>query len=294
MNFTQKEALAFFEYILIENNISIEIDTQLKYYDFQSYTINLPYIIKYAKYDKWNNNITGELEVQKILLPILRRELEKSKRQLHSIFLSNDSSINLNYLTYQFNTIQSLISNNLNIIKRYPYVLLPLREIVKFINERLLSPGNIKFTLDENDIEIKIDSSLIEYEKTTEQLVDSIFDYMKGENERKEIILSEEDFDILIKYTIHLVEKESVPVIHKRLKPNLSSKDLIRFSYWVLHKELYKTSKIRPYFYNFIKEVFESFKNNEIASIKSQFGTKSRVFNHEFIPEIIGNYLLRD
>jgi hypothetical protein len=294
MNFTQKEPLAFFEYILIENNISKEIDAQLKCYDFQSYRINLPYIIKYVECDEWNNYVAGEFEIQKILLPILRREFEKSKRQLHSIFLINDSSINLNFLTYQFNTIQSLVSNNLNIIKRYPYILLPLRGIVKFINDRLLFPGNTKFTLAENDIEININTSLIEYEKTTEQLVHSIFDFMKGKNERKEIILSEEDFNILIKYTIHLVEKECVPKIHKKLKPNLSSKDLIRFSYWVLHNELYKTSKIRPYFYNFIKEVFESFKKNEIASIKSQFGTKSRVFNHEFIPEIIGNYLLRD
>jgi hypothetical protein len=294
MNFTEKEPLAFFEYILIENNISIEIDAQLKYYDFQSYRINLPYIIKYVEYDEWNNIATGEFELQKILSPILRREFEKSKRQLYSTFLSNDSSINLNFLTYQFNTIQSLISNNLNIIKRYPYILLPLRGIVKFINDQLLIPGNTKFTLDENDIEFKIDSSLIEYEKTIEQLVHSIFDFMKGKNERKEIILSEDDFNILIEYTIHLVEKECVPEIHKKLEPNLSSKGLILISYWVLHKELYKTSKIKPYFYHFIKEVFENFRNSEISSIKSQFGTKSRVFNHEFISEIIRNYLLRD
>lgn len=294
MNFTDNEPLAFFEYILNENNISKVLDAQLKYSDYLSYTIILPNVIEYVEYDEWNNTVTGQTEIQKILLPILRREFENSKRQLHSIFLNNDPSVNVNFLTYQFNTIQSLISNNLNIIKRYPYVLLPLRGIVKFINDRLLSPGNTKFTLDENDLDINIDSSLIEYKKSTQQLVHSIFDFMKGENERKEIILSEEDFNILIEYTIYLVENESVPLIYKKLKPNLSSKDLIRFSYWVLHKELYQTSKIRSYFYHFIKKVFENFNSNDIASIKSHFGTKTRVFNHEFIPIIIGNYLKRD
>lgn len=291
MKRTDENPLAFFEYILIEKNIIAELEAQLNHYDFQSYNINLPHVIKYVGYDDWNNIIIGELEIQKILTPILRREFEKVKGNMRSTFLRNDHSLNLNYLIYQFNTIQSLITNNLSIINKYPFFLLPLRGIVKFINERLLIPGNDSFVLDENNIVYNFDDS---FEKSNEQLVHSIFDFMSGKNERMEIILSKEDFNNLISYTLHLINEESVPVVHKKLRPHVSSKDIIRFSYWVLHTELYKTSKIRTYFYDFIKDVFENFEDNEITSIKSQFGTKSRVYRHDFIPEIITKYLSKD
>ncbi|MFB9056697.1 hypothetical protein ACFFU9_08075 [Mariniflexile ostreae] len=294
MKTKDENPLAFFEYIFIENNITAELEAQLKYYDFQSHSINLPYVIKYVEYDDWNNSIKGEIEIQKILIPILRREFEKAKEHMYAAFLRNEPSFNLNYLTYQFNTIQSLITNNLSIINKYPFFLLPLKGLVKYINDRLLIPGSDNFVLDENNIEFSIDDSLNTYVKSNEQIVHLIFDYMNGKNERKEIILSEEDFNKLISYTLHLIQEESVPVIDKKLNPKLSSKDIIRFSYWVLHKELYNTSKIRTYFYDFIKEVFENFKDNDIASIKSQFGTKSRIFNHAFFPEITKKYLSRD
>lgn len=294
MNNTKEKPLAFFEYILNEKNISIELNAQLKYYDFQSYSINLPNKIKYFEYDEWNNSVKGEIEIQKILISVLKREFEKAKVYMYANFLRNEPSLNFNYLTYQFNTIQSLIINKPTIINEYPFFLIPLRGIVTYINERLLTPGQNRFILDEKNITHNINDSFEYYEKSNEQLVYLIFGYMRGQNERKEVILTEENFKILINYTLHLIEKESVPEIHTKLTPNLSSKDLIRFSYWVLHTELYKTSKIRTYFYHFIKEVFDNFKDNEISSIKSQFGTKSRVYNHDFVPEIIAKHLSRD
>ncbi len=294
MNSTIEKPLAFFEFIVNQENILKELETRIKYYDMQSHSIILPYIIKYVEYDEWNNSIAGELEVQKILTPVLRGEFEKVKEHLYSAFLSNEPKLNLNFLTYQFNTIQSLVLNNLNIIKIYPYLLLPLRGIVKFINDRLLISDIEKFVLDESKIEFTIDDSFKTYEKSNEELIHSILGFMKGENERKETILSEEDFNRLIDYTLILVEEERVPEIGKKLNPNLSSKDIIRFSYWVLHNELYTSSSIRLYFYDFIKTVFENFKDNEISSIKSQFGTKGRVYGHDFLPEMISKHLSRD
>lgn len=294
MNSTKENPLAFFEYIHNENNISTELESQIEYYDFLTYSINLPHTIRYIELDEWNNTVAGELEIQKIFISILRREFEKAKKHLYLAFLNNKPSSNLNYLTFQFNTIQSLILNHLNIIQSYPYLLVPLRGIVKFINDRLLISGMEEFVLNESQIEFNIDDSFRIVEKSNEQLIHSIFDFMKGENERKETILSEEDFESLIEYTTFLIEEERVPKISKKLKPNLSSKDIIRFSYWVLHNELYTSSSIRPYFYQFIKEVFDNFKDNEITSIKSQFGTKGRVYSHDFLPEIITKYLSRD
>jgi len=294
MKSTDENPLAFFEYIINEINIKKELEEQLKHNDFLSYNINLPHVINYIEHDEWNQQVDRELEIQKIITPVLRREFEKAKKHLHSAFLNNEPSLNFNYLILQFNTIQSLISNHLNIIKRYPYVLLPLRGIVKYINDRLLVPKIDKFVLDESKVDFTIDDSFKIYAKSNEELIHSIFDFMKGENERKETILSEEDFNSLIEYTLCLVEEEKVPKISKQLNPNVSSKDIIRFSYWVLHNELYTSSRIRPYFYDFVKKVFENFSKNEISSIESHFGTKGRVYNHHFLPEIIKKHLSRD
>lgn len=109
---------------------------------------------------------------------------------------------------------------------------------MKYINDRLLVPKIDKFVLDESKVDFTIDDSFKIYVKSNEELIHSIFDFMKGENERKETILSEEDFNSLIGYTLCLVEEEKVPKISKQLNPNVSSKDIIRFSYWVLHNGL--------------------------------------------------------
>ncbi len=126
--------------------------------------------------------------------------------------------------------------------------------------------------------------------KSDIELVHSIFDYMKGKNQNREYILNETDFNLLIEYNIYLVEKEEVPTIEKKIFPNLKQGE-ISFSYWVLHKELYKDSKIKDIYITFLKKVFEKFDNSKETSIKSQFGNKRRCYKHSFLPEIITKYL---
>jgi len=60
MNSIDERPLAFFEYILIEKNILAELEAQLEHYDIQSYSIDLPYMIKYVEHDEWNNRVDGE------------------------------------------------------------------------------------------------------------------------------------------------------------------------------------------------------------------------------------------
>ncbi len=282
--------LLFFEYVVNEDNIYAEIDKVIYYYDFASYGINLPNEIKYVEQNEYGEYDEGIIKVQDILIPILRREFENSKKIILDKFLNNNQEYNKNFLLYLFNSLQSLIHNNTKIINRYPFLLLPIRGIVKFINDKLLLPNTDKFMLNEDGIVYNPINEYSSIEKTNEDKIHSILQYMKGKNEKQKIILTESDYNLLIQYTTHLIEKEEVPVISKQLEPDVTN-DTIRFTYWALHKELYTTKQIRTYFYEFIKAVFTKFKDSEIKSIKSQFGTKSRVYKHTFLPFEIAQHL---
>ncbi|QIG90657.1 hypothetical protein G6R40_13830 [Chryseobacterium sp. POL2] len=282
--------VAFFEYILNEQNIYQELEKQLFYFDSPSYNITLPIEISYVEQNEWGEYITKSMPVADLLIPILRREFEKSKKLLLENYISNDLNKNQNFLRYQFNTIQSLINNNIEIFNKYSYFLLPLRGLVKFLNENLALPNGSNFTLNESGVVYTPINEKEKILKSNEDIILSIFEYMQRENEKKEKILNQEDYQQLLKYITHLVEKEEVPYIDKQLNPKISN-DQLRFSFWVLHYELYTTKRKRKYFYDFIKAVFLNFSNSEISSIESQFGTKSRVVKDKFLPNSILSHL---
>ena len=227
--------------------------------------------------------------VEDVIIPVLRVEFDNSKKLLKETILQNNDEFNKRFLRLQFNTLQALIRNKAEFFITYPSFLLPLRGLVRFINEKLLITGMEQFTLNEDLIKATTEDNE-KYEGNDDQIIDSIISYMKGKNEKRELILSSKDYELLFKYTSDLISQEKVPTIEKQLNPKLNN-DVIRFTFWVLHRELYTTKKLRPYFYDFIKEVFLNFKNNEISSIRSQFGTSKRVFKFDFLPEIIIKHL---
>lgn len=287
---TLQNPIFFFEYILNDNNIYKELVKQLEYSDFKSYHMTLPSELNYVEENEDGEFIEKTMDIAKLLLPILRREFKKSKELLKENYINFNFEQNSHFLRFQFNTIQSLLNDNLEIINKYSYFLLPLRGLVKFINERLALPNVVHFTLDETGIIYNPINETDKLFKSNDDTILSIFEYMKEENEKKEKILNDEDYQLLLKYITHLVEKEEIPYIEKQLKPNISN-DQLRFSFWVLHYELYTTKRKRKYFYEFIKAVLLNFSNSEITSIESQFGTKSRVIKDKFLPHSILKYL---
>lgn len=278
--------LAFFEYILDEDNIIHEINSRVMYYGFRWHGINLPYEIRYIEDGEYGDSIEGQIEVKEVLIPLLRIEFEKSKKFVLATYLQNNEVFNKNFLFVQFNTLQSLLVNKSQFINKYPYFLLPIRGLVKHLNDKLLLPEMQQFTLNEDLIEFSPLNESLFIEKSNDEIITSTLSYMKGKNEKQEYILNNEDYLLLVEYTTHLITYEEVPPISKKLAPKLSA-DVIRFTFWVIHHELYTTKIIKPYFYEFVKAVFIKFKNNEISSIKSQFGTRGRVTRYKFLPEIM-------
>lgn len=180
-----------------------------------------------------------------------------------------------------------------------------------FIKRRLIEVSNKlikKYSLEdiynyqeiekENSIAKEVNNHQVQLNSISEfipgkeiELIQSIFGFMSGLNERAELILDSTDYELLIKYNIELVKGQSVPIIERRLNPNVSKIEMISFPYWVMHKALYTTHRIKPYFYNFIKEVFINFDATELSSLQGFFGTKTRLYSHHFLPQIIKEYL---
>lgn len=291
MNSTELHPLAYFEYITDSNNLMDVLQKNLYYSDYIHFQIINSTEIKYIEENNLKESVERSTPLKELLLPELRSEFEKAKNHLYKFCVYNSEINTKNYITIQINTLQTILNKNADFINKNIYFMLPLRGILSYINTYLLLQGMNKFELDESKIKFNIIGSKeqISFElnnKSDIEIIHSIFDYMNSFNEKREKILSAEDFELLIKYSSELIELECVPPIEKQLNPKISN-DLLRFSFWVLHKELYKTTRIRSYFYDFIHTVFLNFKDNDIKSIQSQFGTKTRVTSYNFLPEII-------
>ncbi len=208
--------------------------------------------------------------------PLLIQEMNKSKELL--LKGTKNSKDFIHFVNTNKIILQDIIDNNQEVItteKSFIDILCKISHFLEKIKE------TFKLHLPKYE----------EFQKTKEvDFISSVISYMKGKNEKGEIILNEKDYNLLYLYVQELIEKEKVPNIKKQLKPKISN-DLLRFTFWVLHYEKYTTKKIRLYFYDFIKEAFENFKGSEISSIKSQFGTKTRVTKDNFLPEIIIKHL---
>lgn len=295
MNSTELHPLAYFEYIINNENISEVIKKEFYYSDCVSIGLGDLIEIKYVEQNDFGEHVVKSILTKDMLLPILYREFQKAKVILYSFCIDNPKQATENYLRIQINTLQAIINNNSNLINNHLYFMLPIRGLLNYINDILLTPEMERFELEESKISTTAlsDTEQISFDSSTKSEIDiihSVFDYMNEFNEKREKILSDEDFKLLIKYTTELIKHEKLPVVEKQLNPKISN-DLLRFSYWVLHKEIYTTIRIRVCFYDFIKAIFLNFKDNHISSIRSQFGTKKRVKKDVFLPEIISKYL---
>jgi hypothetical protein len=295
MESTDKNPLAFFEYIVNQTHLSHQIDNQLFYSDAKTYVINKDKI-SYVEENEFGEYIQHKMTIKDLMIPLLYRNYQQTKNSLNSFCFQNSQKSVANYLRIQFKIIQNIVNRQSELLNNNKYLLLPIRGLVNYINEVLIFSDMPDFVLDESSISkgINKEDSLFDINQQSDsQVIHSIIDYMNGLNEKREQILNNVDFELLVKYTKELISKEKIPSFEKQLNPKLSNGHIL-ISYWVLHKELYTTKRIRPYFYDFIKAVFISFNENELSSIKSQFGTKVRVYNHDFLPETIKKHLSRD
>ena len=292
MKSTAEKPIAFFEYLLSDRGFKNVLDNRL----------HLQYE-KILKVDFDNSMISGvEKDVQgnydqydytfkEFLIPTLRQEFDKSKTFLYRFCIDNPETEN--FLNIQFRIIQNAVVVNKELVNLHPFLLLPIKGLVNYMNSILLPAKATKFALDLSQIDnssAKVNKETSEFE-STEEIIINVLGYLGGQNEKREQILSNVDFQLLMDYTRELVEKEgNVQAIPKKLKPNVSA-ELLRFTYWVLHKRLYTTKKIHIHFIDFLKTVFVNFENTEKKTLQKNFAKKNAISRDQFIGDSVKKYL---
>ncbi|ATA89583.1 hypothetical protein CGC58_07475 [Capnocytophaga stomatis] len=249
-------------------------------------TVRIPCL---EDYGEW---IDRDFHISYFIGNKLDEEFTRSKNLIQTYTLENTTENAVKYLKIQFSIIQTIVDKRTSFLIEYP-------DIFKFLKALADHIVFLLHSLDTTNIQLDYEKFLKAYERSNrtiitqeeqDDLIMLVLGYMKGQNQAREIILSEADFNLLIQYTIHLVKKGEIPEIETQLSPNIHQR-LLAFSFWVLHKELYTTTRIKPHFISFLKNIFSNFENVSEESIRGFWGTKTQIKKDDFLPEIIKKHL---
>ncbi|WP_291073029.1 hypothetical protein [Empedobacter sp. UBA5987] len=244
-----------------------------------TYSLENKFLTIHKKEDK-----PFSISFENVLKEHIDEENQRSKKLLSELSLSNNINID-NLIVRLKNELQELINDNYVFYNEYPFIYDSLDEILQYINKYIVPGDNNKIELDTSKI-LTFNSSNKIINK-----IEEIFSFFKGKNEKGEIILDFNDYEYLKEKILFLVTNNSVPEIERKLKPKLNVNTL-SFCFWVLHKELFTSKKIKDNFIDTLQKLFINYKDQEKSSIKKQLGTKSRVTQRKILPKIILNYLV--
>ena len=289
MQSTIENPIAFFQDFIF-NNFEAYINKLIEDFrkcDFPIISINKErYEIKYLYYDDDGGYQATHSYFSK-LKGMLYAEYQYSLKLIDKSCLQymEEGRDYSNYLLMQGKTIKFIIKRAKAKIEKYPILFKPLEGIANYINKKYLE--------DKKETElIKLDSidvnNNIDFNSTTD-IIYTVLGYLKDHNNRREKIMSDEQFDLMIRYVNEFVATNQIPSIENKIRPIKISKNLLRFTFWVLHKHLYTTRPLRDDFIQFIQSLFQDFEIWECSTIKKKFGNKDAVNprGQKFIPHII-------
>ncbi|MFN8429799.1 MAG: hypothetical protein U0V04_07460 [Spirosomataceae bacterium] len=98
--------------------------------------------------------------------------------------------------------------------------------------------------------------------------------FFKGHNEYQRKIMQDTDFDRLIQLTYELIETDKVPFIAPALSKIDLTNHMIRYTFYLIHRELYGTNKIKDHWIDFIHKVFAQFQDTETTTTRIKFSVK--------------------
>lgn len=102
--------------------------------------------------------------------------------------------------------------------------------------------------------------------------------YLQGNNLQKSKIMQGNEYDRLLEYTFHLIEFETLPESIKKISQLNIPSGYIRYTYYLIHKELYTTKAIKNQWIDFLQQVFVEFKDTDWQTIKTKFSTKPSLY----------------
>lgn len=300
MESTNQNPLAYFESLIVNNDLNTYLqkylDDFVEHSDYKIFDVDkIKGIVKYHDYD-----IDGKYIVEKedrfedAIQVELFNQYNISKELINESVaeISKSGEDYSGFLLLQEKQIQYIINNGEKQINLFPILLKPLNSIVNYINKKYLSENKIKIGV--NTSFLILEEPKKEYNSDV-QIIISVLGYLKNNNDKRQKIMSDEQFNLMIEYVNFYVENNTFPQNIKKLDSLNISNNLLRFTFWVLHKKLYTTNSIRQEFIQLIKQIFSDFDNWEESTLKRKFGNRDKVQHNgrHFIPEIIKSELNR-
>lgn len=294
MESTKNNPLAYFESLIVNNGLNNllqkYLDDFIEHSDYNITSVdNIKGIVKYLDYDQDGKYITEfEARFENILEGELFKKYNESKKVIDES-VAEMSKLNqdyMNFLILQEKQIQYIINNGEKQINLFPILLKPLNSITNYINQKYLYESDKKIVL--NISFLNLEEPSCDYGSDA-QIITFILGYLKKNNEKREKIMSDEQYDLMVGYVKSYVDNNTLPEVSSKLESLKISKELLRFTFWVLHKNLYTTKSIRPSFIQLMKDIFSDFDNWDFNTLKRKFGNKEKVAHNAkpFIPEII-------
>lgn len=222
------------------------------------------------------------------LRDLLYSEFIVSKDSIDEASLSYivDEKAFYSYFRILEKTLNYIIEEGKDKIIKQPLLLKPLKGLASYINKKYLADSERKIKLNTSIFDFSDDD--IEFGSNSE-LIQFTLGYLKLLNEKRERIMSDEQFDLMIGFVNEYVSTNQVPAIENKIHPLKISKNLLKFTFWVLHKHLYTTRPLKDDFVHLIHNMFQDFEEWEFSTLKTKFGNKDKVTHQglKFIPQII-------
>lgn len=134
------------------------------------------------------------------------------------------------------------------------------------IEEPLLTNHSLKSNLAEiskGGDEINEDMSNFVFQNENQKIIYTHIKHLEGFNNFKEKIMDKNDFRKLFHDICYLVNYDKVPVIKKPLKQIIISNQSLIYTFRLIHKDIFTTSKIKDSFHEFLKKYFLQLNNRE-------------------------------
>lgn len=107
----------------------------------------------------------------------------------------------------------------------------------------------------------QIEKPILEQNK---QIANEYLQFLKGYNIQKQKIMPDKEFQKLLDYTFHLIEFEALPKKIKLIPQTNISTETLRYTFYLIHKQLYGTKRIKKVWIDFLHNVFSQFKNSDL------------------------------
>src|SRR5690606_19076427 len=105
--------------------------------------------------------------------------------------------------------------------------------------------------------------------------------FLSGNNPQQNKIMPEDDYNRMLRYVDALIETGQVPDGIKPIPQTGVSTGMIRYTFYLIHKELYTTRPIRQPWIDFLLTVFAQFQDSTHSTTKTKLSAKPPKCQHD-------------